>query len=115
MTHSELFADITGTELSQRIEADRFSINEIDSVGESPLTAALRLDRPALVETLLANGADPNVKTPEGDYSLQVAYRHALHEEGGYAIWSSSSLMELISTASSSLHFAARASLEISG
>jgi ankyrin repeat protein len=44
----------------------------------------MHLQSPDLVEALLASGADPNLKTPDGDYPLQRALYYASHGEIGY-------------------------------
>ena len=41
----------------------------------------------ALHEKSLDDGTDPNGKTDEGEYPLQIAYRYALHEAIGYKFW----------------------------
>ena len=51
----------------------RFLCEAVDSGGEPPLHLALRLRRPAVVDALLANGADPALADAAGRRPLQMA------------------------------------------
>lgn len=76
--------DLTSSELSNAIETGRLDPNFIDQDATSPLIASMHMESPELVASILAAGADPNLKMPDGDYPLQVAYRYALHHDVGY-------------------------------
>lgn len=50
-------------------------VNGRDQTGDTPLTNACNMDRPAIVELLLTRGADPNLKDSLGDPPLMVAIK----------------------------------------
>lgn len=53
-------------------------------MSSEKLIEAMHEGDPAQLLHLLETGSDPNGKTDEGDYPLQVAYRYAIHKDIGY-------------------------------
>ena len=47
--------------------------DELDDLGQNPLTAAAAADRAAAVDLLLTRGADPDLAGPDGETPLSVA------------------------------------------
>lgn len=48
-------------------------VNAVDTLGQTPLTGATASNSPCLVELLLGNGADPNLKTNQGHNAFDIA------------------------------------------